>query len=181
MIEVFRDSGFEVRSKSAAGVVDVTLTLTASAEGVVSAEARRRRATAASLRPMLQPRAVAVVGASRTADSIGRRIFDALTAAGFTGPIYPINPATTDIAGRRAYASVREAPAGVDLAVVAVPSDRVLAVVDDCAAAGVKALVVITAGYAEIGDEGRSAAGMNWWIACAATACGWSDRIAWGC
>jgi acetyl coenzyme A synthetase (ADP forming)-like protein len=155
MIEVFRDSGFEVRSKSAAGVVDVTLTLTASAEGVVSAEARRRRATAASLRPMLQPRAVAVVGASRSADSIGRRIFDALTAAGFTGPIYPINPATTDIAGHRAYASVREAPAGVDLAVVAVPSDRVLAVVDDCAAAGVKALVVITAGYAEIGDEGR--------------------------
>jgi acetyl coenzyme A synthetase (ADP forming)-like protein len=155
MIEVFRDSGFEVRSKSARGVVDVTLTLTASAEGVISAEARRRRATAASLRPMLEPRAVAVVGASRSADSIGRRIFDALTTAGFTGPIYPINSATTDIAGHRAYASLREAPAGVDLAVVAVPSDGVLAVVDDCAAAGVKALVVITAGYAEIGDEGR--------------------------
>jgi acetate---CoA ligase (ADP-forming) len=155
MIEVFRDSGFEVRSKSASGVVDVTLTLTASAEGVISAEARRRRATAASLRPMLEPRAVAVVGASRAGDSIGRRIFDALISAGFTGPIYPINPATTEIASRRSYASVRDAPAGVDLAVVAVPSDRVLAVVDDCAAAGVKALVVITAGYAEIGDEGR--------------------------
>ena len=65
MLEVFRDSGFEVRSKSAAGVVDVTLALTPSAAGVVSAETRRRRATAASLRPMLQPRAVAVVGASR--------------------------------------------------------------------------------------------------------------------
>jgi len=156
MIEVFRDSGFQVRSKSAAGVVDVTLTLTASADGVISAEARRRRATAASLRPMLEPRAVAVIGASRTVDSIGRRILDALTTAGFTGPIYPINPAATEIGGRRAYASLREAPAGVDLAVVAVPSDRVLAVVDDCAAAGVKALVVITAGYAEIGDEGRT-------------------------
>jgi acetyl coenzyme A synthetase (ADP forming)-like protein len=155
MIEVFRDSGFEVRSKSAHGVAEVTLTLTASAEGVTSAETRRRRATAASLRPMLEPRAVAVVGASRSADSIGRRIFDALTTAGFTGPIYPINQATTDIAGRRAYASVREAPAGIDLAVVAVPSDRVLAVVDDCAAAGVRALVVITAGYAEVGSEGR--------------------------
>ncbi len=155
MIEVFRDSGFEVRSKSAPGVIEVTLTLTASAEGVISAETRRRRATAASLRPMLEPRAVAVVGASRTADGIGHRILDALTTAGFTGPIYPINPATTEIAGRRAYALVREAPAGVDLAVVAVPRDRVLAVVDDCAAAGVRALVVITAGYAEIGEEGR--------------------------
>src|SRR6185369_12379845 len=156
MVEVFRDSGFEVRSKSAPGVIDVTLTLTASAEGVVSAEARRRRATAASLRPMLEPRAVAIIGATRTPDSIGRRILDALAAAGFTGPIYPVNPAATEIAGRQAYASVRDVPAGVDLAVVAVPQDRVLGVVDDCAAAGVKALVVITAGYAETGDEGRT-------------------------
>jgi len=96
---VFRDSGFEVRSKTAAGVVDVVLTLTPSAAGVVSAEARRRRATAASLRPMLEPNAVAVVGASRDATSIGRRILDALVAAGFSGPIYPVNPAAAEIAG----------------------------------------------------------------------------------
>src|SRR4029079_14398979 len=106
--------------------------------------------------PMLEPRAVAIIGASRTPDSIGRRILDALAAAGFAGPIYPVNPSATEIAGRRAYASVRDVPAGVDLAVVAVPQDRVLAVVDDCAAAGVKALVVITAGCAETGDEGRT-------------------------
>ena len=83
MLEVFRDSGFEVRSKTAAGCVDVVLTLTPSAAGVVSAETRRRLATAASLRPMLEPNAVAVVGASRDASSIGRRILDALVAAGF--------------------------------------------------------------------------------------------------
>jgi hypothetical protein len=70
MIEVFRDSGFEVRSKSAHGVAEVTVTLTASAEGVTSAEIRRRRATAASLRPMLEPRAVAVI---RTMASPGAR------------------------------------------------------------------------------------------------------------
>ena len=157
MIEVFRDSGFEVRSKSARGVVDVTLTLTPSAEGVISAETRRRRATAASLRPMLEPRAVAVVGASRVSGGIGRRILDAMIAAGFKGPIYPINPATEEIAGLRTYSSVRDAPAGVDLAIIAVPRDGVLAVVDDCAAAGVKSLVVITAGYAEAGDDGRVA------------------------
>jgi acetyl coenzyme A synthetase (ADP forming)-like protein len=156
MLEVFRDSGFEVRSKSAAGCVEVALTLTPSAEGVVSAEVRHRRATAASLRPMLEPRAVAIVGASRDPASIGRRILDALVAAGFGRPVYPINLAAEEIAGLRAYRSVRDVPAGVDLGIIAVPRDRVLAVVDDCAAAGVKSLVVITAGYAEAGTEGRA-------------------------
>ena len=117
MLEVFRDSGFEVRSKSAAGCIEVALTLTASAEGVVSAEARRRRATAASLRPMLEPKAVAVIGASRDPAGIGRRILDALVAAGFTGPIYPVNPSAGELAGLRTYASVRDVPAGVDLGV----------------------------------------------------------------
>ena len=156
MIEVFRDSGFEVRSKSAPGVMEVTLSLRPTADGVVSAETRHRRATAASLRPMFEPHAVAVVGASRKAGSIGRRVLDALMAARFTGPVYPINPAATEIAGQRAYASVRDIRAAVDLAVIAVPRDHVLGVVDDCAAAGVKSLVVITAGYAELGDEGRA-------------------------
>jgi acetyl coenzyme A synthetase (ADP forming)-like protein len=156
MLDVFRDSGFEVRSKSAAGCIEVQLSLTPSSEGVASAEIRHRRATAASLRPMLEPRAVAVVGASRDPASIGRRILDALLAAGFAGPVYPVNPAAGEVGGHEAYRSVRDVPAGVDLAVVAVPRDRVLEVVDDCAAAGVKSLVVITAGYAEAGDEGRA-------------------------
>src|SRR4051794_27303644 len=136
MLEVFRDSGFEVRSKSAPGVVEVTLTLTPSAEGVISAETRRRRATAASLRPMLEPRAVAIVGASRAPGGIGRRILDAMIAAGFHGPVYPVNPAAPEIDGRRAYASVRDVPAGVDLAGLAVPHDHVLGVLGDRAAAG---------------------------------------------
>ncbi|MGH9141152.1 MAG: GNAT family N-acetyltransferase [Vicinamibacterales bacterium] len=156
MLEVFHDSGFEVRSKSDLGVVEITLNLTPSAAGVVSAETRRRHATAASLRPMLEPGAVAVVGASRDPGSIGRRILDALVAARFPGPLYPINPATKEIAGLRSYAAMREVPVGVDLAVIAVPGDRVLTVVDDCAAAGVKSVVVITAGYAEAGDVGRA-------------------------
>ena len=156
MLEVFRDSGFEVRSKSAAGCVEVTLDLTPSAEGVVSAEARHRRATAASLRPMLEPRAVAVIGASRDPASIGRRILDALVApASADRSIRSTRPPARSPACAR-IARVRDVPAGVDLGVVAVPRDRVLAVVDDCAAAGVKSLVVITAGFAEAGDEGRA-------------------------
>jgi acetate---CoA ligase (ADP-forming) len=82
MIEVFRDSGFEIRSKPEGGCVDVQLSLAASSGCVRAEEERNRLATAASLRPLLEPRAVAIIGASREASSIGRRVLDALMAAG---------------------------------------------------------------------------------------------------
>lgn len=156
MLEVFRDSGFEIRSKSSGGSVDLQLSLTPSAEGVHAAEDRDRAATAASLRPMLAPEAVAIIGASRDPSSIGRRVLDALRAAGFKGPIYPVNANAAEVDGLACYRSARALPPGTDLAIVAVPSRGVLDVVDDCAAAGVKSLVVISAGFAEIGDAGRA-------------------------
>ena len=156
MREVFRDSGFEIRSRSASGAVEVQLSLTPSAEGVVSAERRRRQATVESLRPMMTPRAVAVIGASRDPGKVGGRILHALTSGGFTGRIYPVHPDATEVGGLPAFRSARDLPAGVDLAIVAVPPACVLPTVDDCAAAGVKSLVVITAGFAEVGDAGRA-------------------------
>ena len=77
MLEVFRDSGFEIRSKSAEGCIDVQLSLEASAAGVAAEEERNRLATAASIYPLLAPRAVAVIGASRNPSNIGRRVLDA--------------------------------------------------------------------------------------------------------
>jgi acetyl coenzyme A synthetase (ADP forming)-like protein len=154
MLQVFRDSGFMIRSKSAGGCIEVELSLTPSSESVTSAEERERRATAASIRPLLQPQAVAVVGVSRDRSSLGRRIFDAIVA-GYVGPAYPVNLHASDIDGVQAYRSLRDVPAGVDLAVVAVPRDAVLGIIDDCAAAGVKSVVVITAGFAEADDHGR--------------------------
>ena len=156
MLEVFRDSGFEIRSKTDAGVVDLQLSLTLSPEGVRWSEERDRSATAASLAPMLKPSAVAVIGVSRRTTSIGRRVFDALRQGGFAGPIYPVNPNATEIDGLPCLATARELPAGTDLAVIAVPAAAVLATVDDCAAAGVKSLVVISAGFAEAGQTGRA-------------------------
>ncbi len=156
MLEVFRESGFEIRSRPEGGTIVVHLSLDATANAVASAERRNALATVASLRPVLEPRAVAVVGASRDEGSIGRRVLQALRASGFAGPIYPINPKVADLDGLRCYATVQEAPAGVDLAVIAVPRAAVLAVVDQCAAAGVKGLVVITAGFAEFGEAGRA-------------------------
>ena len=157
MLEVFRDSGFEIRSKSDGGCVDVTLSLAPSAAGSQRDDERRRSATIASLRPLLEPKAVAVVGASRRPNTIGRRVLDALVAAGFNGAIYPVNPKADEIDGMKAYRSARYLPPGVDLAVIAVPAPAVRAIIDDCAAAGIKSLVVITAGFAEAGPDGRAA------------------------
>ena len=156
MIEVFRDSGFEVRSRLSDALVEVQLTLRPSDRSVAAAEERRRLATTASLRPLFAPRAVAVVGASRDPANIGGRIMTALIAAGFAGVIHPVNLHGTPVHGLPSRRSARELPAGVDLAIVAVPAAAVPGVVDDCAAAGVKALVVVTAGFAEVGADGRA-------------------------
>jgi acetate---CoA ligase (ADP-forming) len=156
MLEVFRESGFEIRSKLAGSAVDVEFALASSVASVAAGEKRQRIATAASLRPLFEPQAVAVIGASRDASHIGRRVLDSLIAAGYRGHVYPVNPHTTEIAGLKTFGSTRDLPAGVDLAVVAVPAPSVGQVVDDCAAAGVKALVVVTAGFAEAGIEGRA-------------------------
>jgi acetyl coenzyme A synthetase (ADP forming)-like protein len=156
MLEVFRDSGFAIRSKTSAGYVELQLMLTPSQAAVQGAEERERRAVAASLRPLLAPRAVAVVGASRDPNRLGRRVLDALRRGGFNGPVHAVNPNAETIDGLRAYRSARELPDGVDLAVLAVPRDAILGVVDDCAAAGVASLVVITAGFAEAGAAGRA-------------------------
>jgi acetyl coenzyme A synthetase (ADP forming)-like protein len=109
----------------------------------------------ASLQPFFRPASVAVIGASRDPESIGGRLLDAVLKGGFCGSVYPVNPHAFAVAGLKAYPSIRELPEIVDLALVAVPRDAVLGVVEDCAVRGVRALVLITAGFAEAGAEGR--------------------------
>jgi acetyl coenzyme A synthetase (ADP forming)-like protein len=156
MREVFRESGFEVRERFEGGAMEVDLALLPTETSVARAETRERIATAASLRPFFKPKAVAVIGASRDPATIGRKLVECLIGAGFQGPIYPVNPSATTIAGIQAFPSARRLPGPADLAVIAVPRDAVLGVVDDCAAAGIRALVVITAGFAEVNAEGRA-------------------------
>ena len=98
-----------------------------------------------SLDPLLRPRSVAVVGASRTRGSIGAEVFHNIIANGFTGAVYPINPGAHAVQGVRAYPSLREVPDPIDLAVIVVPAARVMAVIDDSVEAGVKAVLVISA------------------------------------
>ena len=156
MLEVFHESGFEIRSKTEHGCITVLLSLSPTSESVAAAERRHSLATVASMRPLMTPQAVAVIGASRDAASIGHRVLRAIVDAKFAGPVYPVNPSAIELSGLQCYPSIGDAPRGVDLAVIAVPPCAVLDVVDQCAAASVKSLIVITAGFAEVGRDGRS-------------------------
>lgn len=155
MLDVFRDSGFDVHSTTDAGTIEVRLSLQPSTASIAASDERERQATIASLRAILQPRAVAVVGASRRESNLGRRVLESLFASGFKGPIYPVNRSVAELHGERCYPSPRDLPPGVDLAIIAVPRESVLAAVDDCAVAGVKGIVVISAGFAESDARGR--------------------------
>ncbi|HEU4724642.1 MAG TPA: acetate--CoA ligase family protein [Candidatus Eisenbacteria bacterium] len=107
-----------------------------------------------SLDPLFRPRSIAVIGASRRRDAIGGAILHNLTQQPFQGPVYPINPNATHIQSLPAYPSIDAVPGEVDLAVIVVPSAGVLEAVEACGKKGVKALVVISAGFKEVGEEG---------------------------
>ncbi len=117
-----------------------------------------------SLDPILRPRSVAVVGASRRPDSIGNAILRHLIEGGFTGPVFPVNPSAASVAAVPAFPSVMDLPVAPDLAFIVVPKERALDAVRECGEKGVKGLVVITAGFREVGGEGveleRRLAGM---------------------
>ena len=154
MVEVFRTSGFQVRTRATPGLISVEFATSLSSEGFERFAERERSASVAALKSFLEPRSVAVIGASRSRESIGGVTFHNLVARGFNGPVYPINPNAQVVQSVAAYPSIEAAPGPVDLAVITVPSPAVAAVARRCAAAGVKALVVISAGFAETGAEG---------------------------
>src|SRR5437867_8593464 len=110
-----------------------------------------------TLSAILRPRSIAVVGASRHETSIGREILHNLIEYGFSGPIYPVNPNASSIHSIKCYPSLRDIPDPVDLAVVVVPKEFVPRVVDDAVARQVQGLVVITAGFKEVGGQGETA------------------------
>ncbi len=109
-----------------------------------------------SLQFLLRPRSVAVIGASRERGAIGADVFHNLLTHGFNGPVFPVHPKADSVQSVRAYHTVEEVPDEVELAVVIVPRERALAVADACIRKGVRALVVISAGFAETGAEGKA-------------------------
>ena len=155
MLDVFRQSGFECHSRANDGCVEIDLLVTPNESSVACAEFRDRVATAASLRPFFQPSRVAIVGASRSPTNIGTRVLNAVVSGGFRGPVYPVNPKAGFVGSLKAYPNLHELPEVPDLVVVAVPATAVGKVIDDCAGRGVRAAIVISAGFAEVGTEGQ--------------------------
>ena len=155
MIQVFREQGYRVVGELSDGVLRLEFPIepTDTANGVMLA--REHRAEAASMRAFFDVRSVAVVGASRRHDAVGRALVRNLLLGDFTGTVHAVNPHAESVSGLRAYGSVQEIPGDVDLALVAVPAESVVDVVLDCAAKGVRGLVVVSSGFAETGDEGR--------------------------
>ncbi len=111
---------------------------------------------AASLKPLMEPEAIAIIGASADPRRIGGRPIKYLIDGGFKGAIYPINPNREEIQGLKAYPSIAAAPDGIDMALVAVPAAGVLAQVDACIAKGVKSLLLFSSGFAEQDEEGAA-------------------------
>jgi acetyl coenzyme A synthetase (ADP forming)-like protein len=110
----------------------------------------------ASLRPLLSPKTVAIIGASRHPSTIGYRLLQCMVEAGFTGTVYPVNPNADSIMSIKAYPSVIAIPGEVEMAVIAVPAKLVSRVAEECGKKGVRALIVISDGFKEIGPEGAA-------------------------
>jgi succinyl-CoA synthetase alpha subunit/RimJ/RimL family protein N-acetyltransferase len=136
MLRVFRESGFPLQTRFAGDTIEVTFPTSLAPEALARFEQREELASACALRRVLYPSSVAVIGVSRTAGSVGHAVLHNLIAAGYPGPIYSV-------------------PTGVDLAIIAVPADQVVATAEQCGRRGVHALVVLSAGFSEVGAEGE--------------------------
>lgn len=155
MMAVFLNSGFDVERRISGGVLQVSLSIAETEKYERMAAERSIQAARSSIAHFFEPASIAVVGVSRKPGQIGSAIFQNIRAAGYPGALYPVNPSATQIDGYRSYPSVTAIDGEVELAVIAVPAPLVESVVDDCIQKGVKALLVITAGFGETGLEGR--------------------------
>lgn len=154
MLMVFADAGYELNRHFDDGVVSVGFDIDPTEKSRAVMEAREHRAEARSVHDLLTPSSVAVIGASRKWGTVGYQLLEHIIEGGFKGPVYAINPEAFELAGMKSYGKLSEVPEPVQLAVVAVPYGEVAKVVAECAAAGVKGVVVATAGFARDGERG---------------------------
>ncbi|MEV0738241.1 GNAT family N-acetyltransferase [Streptomyces sp. NPDC050549] len=146
ILRLFADLGLRTARRFEGPETRCTIELDEDENYLSATEARGRAADVASLVPLLRPDAVAVVGAGRTAGSVGRAILHHLKAGGFTRRLFAVNPAATAVLGVPSYPSVGALPRTPDLVVVAVPAAAVPATAEECGKTGVRALLVVTAG-----------------------------------
>ena len=155
MLQVFTEAGYEVSHHFDDGVIAVAFRIEPTEQSQVVRLSREHHAEALSVRSVLFPDSIAVIGASRRTHSIGHQVLANILAAGFNGRVHAVNTEALEVSGLAAHTRVSDIPDHIDLAVVAVPAESVLGVVQDCAAAGVKTLLVVSAGFAESGPSGE--------------------------
>ncbi|HYX85705.1 MAG TPA: GNAT family N-acetyltransferase [Gaiellales bacterium] len=157
MMRVFQDSGFAVSTTTGAGELHIEFPIRSDERYTDAVDVRHHTGVTRSLRPVLVPATVAVVGASARDGSIGGALFQNIVDGGFDGRAYPVNRSGDSVAGHAAYPSVAAIQQPIDLAVIAVPAGAVLAAAREALEAGARALCVISAGFAETGPAGADA------------------------
>ena len=151
MVKVFRDAGFAESSRLEAGEITVLMDISPTYEALAALYERDRVAAARSMKRLLTPRSVAVIGASRKPGTVGHELVRNLVNGGFQGPVYPVNPSASHVASIPTFPSVEAIPGPVDLAVIAVPASAVADVVEECGKKGVCSLVIVSSHFAEDG------------------------------
>jgi len=154
MMGVFRAYGFHVESELSGGVYHITFPIARTKRVVKKEEERERIATVASVRSLLYPRSVAVIGASTKPGTVGQLPFQCIMENKFSGVVYPVNPNVESVMSVKAYPSVLDVPGNVDLALIIVPAQFVPKVTDECGRKGVHSIIVISDGFKERGAEG---------------------------
>ncbi|MEA2469105.1 MAG: hypothetical protein QOE38_103 [Thermoleophilaceae bacterium] len=154
MVDVFRDSGFAVRTRSLPGAIHLEFPTTLAPAARQRFDERESVAATAAVRTFLAPASVAVVGASRRPGTVGHETLRNVLAAGYTGRLYAVNARTDSVLSVPTFRAIADVPGPVDLAVIAVPAAAVVAVAKECAVKSVKAVVVLSAGFAESGAAG---------------------------
>ena len=154
MLTVFSGAGYTDTRSFDIGTVVLTLGTSATQESTERSDSREFLAEARSLQPMLRPSSLAVVGARSDGTGIGATVLRSIVEAGFTGRVMAIHPRAHELAGVPTYPSLLDVPAELDMVVICVPAGLVLDVFRDAVTAGVRAAVIVSSGFGELGEEG---------------------------
>jgi acetyl coenzyme A synthetase (ADP forming)-like protein len=156
IVLVFKNYGSHLASQPDAGVYHVKFPVSPTTSVVRKEKERERASTLASLRYVISPRSVAVIGASRQTGTIGNLLLKCILDGGFSGTVYPVNPNAEAVISVKAYPTIMDIPDGVEMAVIAVPASLVTKVADECGRKRVRAIIVISDGFSERGPEGTA-------------------------
>ncbi len=156
MLDVFLGMGFVLETDLDAGLVHLSFPIAPTVLAEERAAERSQIAAFASMRAIFAPRSIAVVGASRRPGHLGNEIVKNLRTTGYLGKLYVVNPHAADVETIASFPNMMAIPDEIELAIIAVPAQFVEAVLDECIAKKVSAVVIISAGFAEVGPEGRA-------------------------